>query len=209
MVVTKQRAESPQESPGARDRRELDLEKSILFGENSTDGGRGRALISMGVLAPFTADKAIAAECVDTIGAALTQDTASTTLRQNAAYALGLTKSPQALDYLERVLRAGDEEKSSRYVNTVRANVVRAVGAVWREHKPRKTSTAGCGSCSPMWRSTTDTTPSGLRGECSPDSLESGLVSALNFQLLPPPQLRRIVLALSGLARRAKKTHST
>lgn len=138
MLVTKQRAEPQQESPGARDRRELDLGKSILFGEKTTDGGRGHALISLGVLASFTADEAIAAECVDTIGAALTQDTASTTLRQNAAYALGLTKSPQALDYLEQVLRAGDDEKSSRYVNTVRANVVRAVGAVWREHKTEK-----------------------------------------------------------------------
>jgi hypothetical protein len=138
MAVTRHIPEPREDPTSARDRRELEFNKRLLFDEKATAGGRGCALISMGTLASSTADAAIASECVDAIGAVLTQDAAWTTLRQNAAYALGLTKSPQALDHLERVLKASDEDKTTKYVNTVRASVVQAVGAIWQERKTEK-----------------------------------------------------------------------
>ena len=65
------------------------------------------------------------------IGETLTAGKVSTTLREVAAYALGLSQSPDAIKYLKTALMATDAEKQSKYFTTVRTNAAAALASIY------------------------------------------------------------------------------
>gem|GEM_PF-1019318 len=112
----------------ARHRTDLELYKGML--ESGNIHTREHALISIGLLTDHSHDKELVKECVDTIGGVLVADKQYHTTRVMAAYALGLTHSPFALDYLETVLTANPDDKQNKYRLGVRLNAVQSLDMV-------------------------------------------------------------------------------
>ena len=91
---------------------------------------RETAVLNIGAMAGNTNDPELAKECIDALGAILTSEKEHHTTRVAAARALGNTRSPLALDYLEKVLMASDYDKENKYMTNVRAEAVRALDLI-------------------------------------------------------------------------------